>query len=124
MLNHEKQPHMRILIVEDEPMIALDLQDLLEDAGFDVVGVAGKLDTALALIDSAAFDAAILDANLGGVSSGPAGEALTARRVPFIVLSGYSLKQQESVFPKAPFIQKPCRPEQLINALKAIQLQQ
>jgi DNA-binding response OmpR family regulator len=120
----EHQPHMRILIIEDEPMIALDLQDLLEDAGFDVVGVAGKLEKALALIDSTAIDAAIVDANLAGVSSSPAAAALAERRVPFIVLSGYSLKQQEAAFPKALFIQKPCRPAQLINALKAIRLQQ
>lgn len=115
---------MRILIIEDEPMIALDLQDLLEDAGFDVVGVAGKLEKALALIASKVCDAAIVDANLGGVSSGPAAVALAARRTPFIVLSGYALKQQEAAFPNALFIQKPCRPAQLINALKAIRLQQ
>lgn len=124
MHNLEHQPAMRILIIEDEPMIALDLQDLLEDAGFDVVGVAGKLDTAMELIASTPFDAAIVDANLGGVSSSPAAAALADRRVPFVVLSGYSLKQQDAAFPKALFIQKPCRPAQLINALKAIRLQQ
>ena len=115
---------MRILIIEDEPMIAMDLQDLLEDAGFDVVGVAGKLDKAMGLIASLQFDAAIVDANLGGLSSSPAARALVERRVPFIVLSGYSAQQQDAAFPKAQFIQKPCRPEQLINALKAIRLQQ
>ncbi len=115
---------MRILIIEDEPMIALDLQDMLEDAGFDVVGVAGKLEKALAFIENTSFDAAIVDANLGGVSSGPAAVALAARRVPFIMLSGYSIKQQQADFPKALFIQKPCRPDQLINALKAIRLHQ
>ncbi len=104
-------------------MIALDLQDLLEDAGFDVVGVAEQLDKAMALIVSTSFDAAIVDANLGGVSSSPAAVALADRRVPFIVLSGYSLKQQEAAFSNAVFIQKPCRPAQLINALKAIQPQ-
>ena len=124
MHNLEHQPAMRILIIEDEPMIALDLQDLLEDAGFDVVGVAGKLDKAMQLIASTPIDAAIVDANLGGVSSSPAAVALADRRVPFVVLSGYSLKQQDAAFPKALFIQKPCRPAQLINALKAIRLQQ
>ncbi len=123
MHNLEHQPAMRILIIEDEPMIALDLQDLLEDAGFDVVGVAGKLDKAMKLIASMPLDAAIVDANLGGVSSSPAAIALADRRVPFILLSGYSLKQQDAAYPKALFIQKPCRPAQLINALKAIRLQ-
>ncbi|MFM2422952.1 MAG: hypothetical protein RL291_1482 [Pseudomonadota bacterium] len=111
---------MRILLIEDEPMIALDLQDLLEDAGFNIVGVAGKLEDALALIGTAAIDAAIVDANLGGVSSRPAAVALAEKHVPFIVLSGYSPKQQEEAFPKALFIQKPCRPAQLINALRAM----
>lgn len=115
---------MRILIIEDEPMIALDLQVLLEDAGFAVVGVAGRLDKAMALIETTIFDAAIVDANLCGVSSSPAAVALAARRLPFIVLSGYAMKQQEAMFPKALFIQKPCRPEQLISALNAIGLQQ
>ncbi len=104
-------------------MIALDLQDLLEDAGFDVAGVAGKLDKAMELIASTPFDAAIVDANLGGISSSPAAVALADRGVPFILLSGYSFKQQGAAFPKALFIQKPCRPAQLINALKAIRLQ-
>lgn len=122
MHTREHPPRMRILIIEDEPIIALDLQDLLEDAGFDVVGVAEQLATAMELIESAAFDAAIVDANLRGVSSSPAALALADRRVPFIVLSGYSLKQQDAAFASAVFIQKPCRPAQLISALKAIQM--
>lgn len=124
MSNLEYESRMRILIIEDEPMIALDLQDLLEDAGFDVAGVAGKLETALALIETKKFDAAVIDANLGGISSSPAAAALADRSVPFIVLSGYSFKQHEAAFPKALFIQKPCRPDQLINALKDMRLQQ
>jgi len=105
-------------------MLALDLQDLLEDAGFAVAGMVGKLDKAMTMIESTPCDAAIVDANLCGVSSGPAAAALAARGVPFIVLSGYSLKQLPAAFPKAIFIQKPCRPVQLINALKAIRMQQ
>ncbi len=124
MHNGDDQPRMRILIIEDEPMIALDLQNLLEDAGFDVVGVAGKLDKAMTMIECTPCDAAIVDANLCGVSSSPAAAALAERGVPFIVLSGYSSKQQAAAFPKAMFIQKPCKPVQLINALKAIRIQQ
>jgi DNA-binding response OmpR family regulator len=113
---------MRILIIEDEPMMALDLQELLEDAGFEVVGIAGRLDKALAIIGTTNIDAAIVDANLAGVSSSPAAEALVERHTPFIVLSGYSVMQQSSLFPPAPFLQKPCRPEEVITALKAIRL--
>ena len=72
----DKQHRTRVLIVEDEPMIAITLEDLLVEAGFGVVGVAGKLDKALALIGSAVFDVAIVDANLAGVSASPAASAL------------------------------------------------
>ena len=110
----------RILIVDDEPMIAFDLQDLIIDAGFASAGVVGRLEAALALIESGACDAAILDANLAGVSASPAAAALVARGLPFIVLSGYSAKQHQNTFPGAVFIQKPCRPAHLIQALRSI----
>lgn len=120
MQDPEHSPGMRILIIEDEPAIALDLQEFLEDAGFEVVGIAGRLDKAVALIECTSIDAEIIDANLAGVSSSPAAKALAERQTPFIVLSGYSMKQQEGAFPHGLFIQKPCRPDQLITALKAL----
>ena len=109
-----------ILIVEDEPMLAYAVQESLLDAGFIVAGVAGTLESALAIIDSGVCDAAILDANLRGVSAAPAASALAARAIPFIVLSGYSLDQQEAAFADAPHLQKPCRPERLIQALRDV----
>ena len=96
-------------------MIALTLEDLLVDAGFEVVGVADKLAKALALIGSAVFDVAIVDANLAGASASPAASALTARGIPFIVMSGYSIEQLPDGFPGAHFMKKPCRPAQLIQ---------
>ena len=118
----DKIKQTRILIVEDEPMMALDLQDLLVDAGFEVVGVAGRLDKALALIESKDFDVAVLDANLAGVSASPAGAALVTRGLPFVVLSGCSLAQQQDAFPSGHFLQKPCRPARLIDALNHLVL--
>lgn len=119
-MTHKKgAPPMRILIIEDEPMIALYLQELLEDAGFAIIGVASRLAKAMELIKSAVFDVAILDANLAGISSSPAAAALVARSMPFVVLSGYSMQQQQA-FPTPHFLQKPCRPEQLISILSAI----
>ena len=99
----------RILIVEDEPLIALGIQDLLQSAGFEVVGMAGKLEKALRLISLANFDAAIVDANLAGVRSTPAAIALVELGLPFIVLSGYSAVQLDGTFSgAAKIIQKPC----------------
>jgi DNA-binding response OmpR family regulator len=116
----DKQQRARILIVEDEPMIGLTLQDLLIEAGFQVACVAGKLEKALALIESAGCDAAIVDANLAGVSASPAALALAARDLPFIVLSGNSPEQLKGAFPATLFMRKPCRPAKIIQALKSI----
>ena len=115
-----KQLTARILIVEDEPMIALSLEDVLIDAGFQIAGVAGKLEKALALIESGACDVAIVDANLAGVSASPVAIALAARGIPFIVMSGYSPEQLQAVFPDALVMQKPCRPELLIDTLNTL----
>ena len=99
-------------------MLAYALEELLTESDFLVAGVAGKLDTAMAMIESGVCDAAILDANLKGVSAAPAALALTARGIPFIVLSGYSRDQQQAAFAGAVHLQKPCRPERLLRALE------
>jgi len=116
----DKPQPARILIVEDEPIIAITLQDLLVEAGFEVACVTGKLQKALALIKGAGCDVAIVDANLGGVSTSPAALALAARGVPFIVLSGYSSEQLQADFPAALFMRKPCRPDKLIHTLQVL----
>lgn len=115
------RPHRaRILIIEDEPVLAFAVEDLLIEAGFAIAGVAGRLGAALTLIESSACDAAIVDANLAGVSASPAASALAARGVPFVLLSGYLPEQQQGDFSGAIFLQKPCRADQLIRALRTI----
>jgi DNA-binding response OmpR family regulator len=110
----------RVLIVEDEPVLAFALEETLIEAGFGIAGVAARLQAALAIIQSGVCDAAILDTNLAGVSAGPAASALVAHGVPFIILSGYSPDQQPSAFPAALRLQKPCQPARLIEALRSI----
>jgi DNA-binding response OmpR family regulator len=110
----------RILIVEDEPMLAFAIEDTLIDDGFKIAGVAGELAKALAIIESGVCDAAILDVNLSGESAAPAASALAARGLPFLILSGYSSEQQPSAFAGALRLQKPCRPDRLIRALRGI----
>ena len=117
-----KQRTVRVLIVEDEPIIALGLEDVLIDAGFQIAGVAGKLEKALSLVESGVCDVAIVDTNLTGVSASPVAIALAALGIPFIVLSGYSPEQMQGVFPGALFIQKPCRPELLLETLNTLLL--
>jgi len=101
-------------------MLAFALEELLIEAGFEIAGVAGRLEKALAMIKSCVFGAAILDTNLVGVSADPAALALAARGVPFIVLSGYLPDQQQKAFSGALRLQKPCPPERLVQALRSI----
>jgi DNA-binding response OmpR family regulator len=114
----------RVLVVEDEPLIAENLRTILVDAGFEVAGVAAKVEAALAQIADATYDVAIVDANLAGVSAAPAASALSARGLPFIVLSGYTREQLQSEFAEGLFIQKPYRIAQLINVLNSILLKE
>jgi CheY-like chemotaxis protein len=114
----------RILIVEDEPILAFALEEFLTSAGFEIAGVMGRLPTALDAIENLVFDAALLDANLAGVSAAPAALALKARGVPFVVVSGYLPEQQKSAFSGGPRLQKPCRPDDLLRALLGILPQQ
>ena len=119
MPSPEQRPR-RILVVEDEPLLALAVESLLVDAGFVVVGVAGRLQKALDLVASETFDAAILDANLAGVSASPIALALADRKLPFIVVSGYAAEQLKDSFPGAILIQKPYRAAQIINTLNTL----
>ena len=121
-MQFDNQKPARILIVDDEPIIAFGLEEMLVDAGFTIAAVVHKTDKALVLIESGACDAAIIDANLVGVSASPAASALATRGLPFIVLSGYSREQLQGEFPGAQFMQKPCRPAQLIQAVNAMVL--
>lgn len=116
--NHGRRA--RILLIEDEPVLAFALEEFLLEAGFEIVGIAGRMETALQIIGNGVFDAVILDANLAGVSAAPAALALKELGFPFIVISGYSAAQQDSAFSGAIRFQKPCRPADLVRALHSI----
>ncbi len=105
-------------------MLAITLQELLIGAGFEIAGIAGKVENAVALIESDVCDAAILDANLSGVIASPVALALAARGLPFIMLSGYTREQLPGAFLGALLLQKPCRPARLIQALNSVMLKQ
>nr|WP_294525103.1 response regulator [uncultured Rhodopila sp.] len=80
----------RILVVEDEMMIAILLDESLRSLGCTVVGPVGKLDAAIRLATDAAFDAAVLDINIRGGQVFPVAEILEARGIPYVLASGYS----------------------------------
>lgn len=120
VMTDKPQQKARILIIEDEAMIAFAIEQTLLADGFEIAGIAARLPAALTLIDGCAFDAAILDTNLAGVSAGPAAAALKSSGRPFIIASGYPPSQQPEVFRGAPCIQKPYPPKRLLELLREI----
>lgn len=80
----------RILLVEDEPMIAFALEDMVLELGFEVVGPAFRLSEALDLAGSEQFDVAVLDVNLNEQRSFPIADLLRSRGIPFLFATGYA----------------------------------
>ena len=105
-----------ILIVEDEALIALDLEVSLTAENFTVGGVAKTIPEAMAFISAGGIDAALLDAFLNRESSAPIAHALTAAGIPFVVISGYEAKQLEWVDPNR-FVSKPYKSEEVCRIL-------
>lgn len=78
-----------VLVVEDEPMLSLDLQDILTDLGFAVAGAAERIEPALELARMLAFDVAVLDVNIGDQSILPVAEIVDGRGLPIVFATGY-----------------------------------
>jgi CheY-like chemotaxis protein len=106
----------RILVVEDEPLVADLLEEMLTDLGGLVVGPAYTLPAAMALASVAEFDGAILDVNIRGERIDPVADALRARRIPLVFATGYGARAGQSA-PCAPLIEKPYTVEALSAAL-------
>jgi CheY-like chemotaxis protein len=84
-----EHPTLRILVVEDNLLIAETMCDLLEDCGCTVIGPAPDLSHGMALIEQGPADGAMLDINLGGDLSFPLAKVLEERGVPFVFTTGY-----------------------------------
>ena len=114
-------PRRRVLIVEDELLIAMLVEQMLEDLGYAVVGPALTVAEALSLSEREDFDCAVLDMNLGhGISSAPVADALRAKGVPFIFASGYGSNAAVDNLSAAPVLKKPFLTHDLEKALQAI----
>ena len=98
---------LRVFIVEDEPMVAWLLDDMLVDFGCVVVGAADRLDAALAMIDGRPIDAVVLDVNLRGQMSYPVADTLAARGIPFVFTTGYSRDRLWEPYRTYPYLLKP-----------------
>lgn len=107
----------RILVVEDEALVAMLLEDALIDAGCSVLGPCASVDKALALLRQERPDAAVIDLNLGGETSGPVADALAENGVPFLVATGYGAEGLPPGHESVPVLTKPYDPAELIDRL-------
>ncbi|WP_265529706.1 response regulator [Sphingomicrobium marinum] len=107
----------RILIVEDEPLIAMMLGDLIADLGHEVEGVCDTLAEAHAAVDAGGFDLAILDVHLGDEDVWPVAEALQQQGTPFLVASGGHIDPPPRAFEHCPMLAKPYTREMLGSLL-------
>ena len=110
----------RVLIVEDESLVAMLLETILEDMGCVPVGPAATVDEGLALVaDPAPIDAALLDVNVAGRQVFPIAEALKARGVPFVFSTGYGEGGLPDEWRGQPTLQKPFTEAAVRDALMA-----
>jgi CheY-like chemotaxis protein len=107
----------RVLVVDDEPLIAMDIVATLREAGCEVVGPAATFERAVAFIETHAFDAALLDGNLGGRPVDELAAAIAKRGIPFSFITGYGRDGLPKGFGHAPVVSKPFNREQLVDAL-------
>ncbi len=97
----------RVLVVEDEYIIAADLADALTALGIAVIGPVSSVAKAMAMIDGEQLDGAILDINLHGDAVYPVADILAARGIPFVFATGYDRTAIEPGYEKFPRCEKP-----------------
>lgn len=111
----------RILIVEDEYLLAEDLRHVLTKAGAIVAGMASTVKDALELIDAdGKLDAAVLDMNLGGSPVSPVADRLVELGVPFVLTTGYDASAIPPRFRSVVRCEKPFRPATVVRSVKQV----
>ena len=114
----------RVLVVEDEVLVAMLVEDEPRDAGAEVVGPAPSVEDALRLVEAVAADggisAAVLDINLGGRHVAAVADRLAAFGVPFLFATGYGAKRDTGGYGAAPVLEKPFDMERLVTAVAAL----
>ena len=110
----------KILVVEDEALVAMLVEDALLDAGFAVLGPAATVEEALALLEREAPDAVVLDLNLAGETSTPVADWLAARGIPYVIATGYGATGLPAGHQDAMVLAKPYDPAELTGMLDRI----
>jgi len=101
----------RVLVVEDEALVAMLVEDALLDAGAAVLGPAATVSEALLLLEQERPDVAVLDLNLAGETSTPVADVLAKRGVPFVVATGYGAEGLPPSHAHVPVLAKPYDPD-------------
>ena len=110
----------RIIVIEDEALVLMELESSLADAGCEVVGTAGTLGDARVLSAQAACDAALLDANLAGHRVDELAAILTRRNIPFAFVTGYGRDGVPETFRDATVLKKPYGQADLIAVVQSL----
>jgi CheY-like chemotaxis protein len=105
----------RLLLVEDEALTGMMMSDMLTELGFEVIGPFGRVADAMAAVGREVFQAAVLDVNLDGEMVYPVADAVLARGVPFVFVTGYSAEGIDRRFAQVPVLQKPIERQMLQN---------
>lgn len=109
---------LRVLLVEDEMLVCMDIEDMLEEFGCKVVGPAARVSEALAILDTEPVDIALLDVNLGREKSYPIADRLTQNGTPFLLSTGYA--EVEPPYDEHLRLQKPFSRKHLTDVLEAL----
>jgi DNA-binding response OmpR family regulator len=115
---------LRLLLVEDEALVAMLVHDIISDAGAIVVCAAPNVEAAISALDCESVDGAILDVNLSGELVDPVADELTARNIPFMFLTGYGRSGISDRFPDAIVVTKPFEDAQLLAAVNSVLLKE
>jgi CheY-like chemotaxis protein len=107
----------RVLIVEDEILVAMMIEDALAGLGVELIKTAGTIEEALAQAEKGQFDCALLDVHLHGREVYPVADVLAARAVPFVFATGYGKSALPEKYRSRPALPKPFTPEDLERAL-------
>lgn len=118
-MNDPQPPRRRVLVVEDEMIIALTLEDMLTELGYEIAAITTNLEQSLQAAGSLNFDVAVLDLNLHGQYSLPVAECLRRRGLPFVFQTGYGAQGLDIETFNAPVVSKPFVMEDLDQALAA-----
>jgi CheY-like chemotaxis protein len=107
----------RILVVEDEPLVAMVLENIIEDMGASLVGPAASVAKALQLVEAGGFNGALLDVNLRGERVDAVADALAAKGIPFVFTTGHGIEGIPPAHRHRPMLSKPFRDSDITDAL-------